>query len=221
MRVCNLRKNKNLTKIGDGLPACKKVLFCQFLVLVVFCFFFSLCFCAFVLHKITQNGYVPAFLEVFCRFFPQKACLKLFFSSHFVFFCFCLPFQRSIFLYFCPSTPFLNKKIILGFLLFCFLCERFSFSNVCLFVWNKIFLTSPFWNPNCFHFWHFFVIVLFSWCMLSLSVSMLVLFGVFSVFVLCFCFVLFLVLLSVYEKVVFPAILVFFLSCVCQGMIRS
>ena len=58
MRECNLiKKTKKLSKIGGGLPECKKVFFFRH------CFgfggfvFFSLCFCAFVLCKIAQNGY--------------------------------------------------------------------------------------------------------------------------------------------------------------------
>ena len=122
------KKNKTFTKIGGGLPECKKVFFfITFLVLVVWFFFFSLCFCGFVLFQIAQNGYFPAFLEVFLSIlFPQKACLKVFFSSYFVFYCFCLPFQKSIFIFsFCPSTPFLTKDSLWGF---------FSFSFACLFL---------------------------------------------------------------------------------------
>ena len=49
----------------------KGVFFVTFLVLVVL-FFYSLCFCAFVLFKIAQNGYFPAFLKVFVYFVPTK-----------------------------------------------------------------------------------------------------------------------------------------------------
>ena len=72
MREGNLIKNKNLTKIGGGLPECKKVFFLSLFWFWWFCFFNSLCFCAFVLFKIAQNGYFPAFLEVFVYFVPTK-----------------------------------------------------------------------------------------------------------------------------------------------------
>ena len=68
MRECNLKENQNLTKIG---PECKKVFFVICLVLVVLSFF-SLCFCAFALHKLAQNCYFPAFSEGFCPFVPTK-----------------------------------------------------------------------------------------------------------------------------------------------------
>ena len=152
-----------------------------------FCFFVSLCFCAFALYTIAQNGYFPAFLEVFCLFCSHKRpVFNCFFSSYFVFFAFVFPFKNPFFLCFLSINPFL-EKILCG-VSFVFLLLAFSFPNVCLFIWNK-FLTSPFWNPSCFHFWQF----LFFFCCscfvsvhgvcFSLSVSMLALFLVFF----CFC----------------------------------
>ena len=172
----------------------KRCFFITFLVLVVW-FFFSLCFCGFVLFQIAQNGYFPAFLEVFCLFCSHKRpVLKCFFSSYFVFFCFCLPFQKFIFIFsFCPSTPF-NKRLFVGFLLF-FFCLSFPFlSFACLFDTN--FPNIPFWNPICFRFCLFLfssvVVVFFSLCMFQpfcFFVVMLALFWVFLFcFVLCFCF---------------------------------
>ena len=75
MRECNLIENKNLTEIGGGLPECKKVFFGHFLGFGGFAFF-GLCFCAFVLCKIAQNVYFPAFLKVFCLLCSHKRPLR-------------------------------------------------------------------------------------------------------------------------------------------------
>ena len=132
MRQCNLKKTNNFTKIGGGLPECKKVFFGSFLgVLVVF--FVSLCFCAFALYTIAQNGYIPAFLEVFCLFCSHKRpVFNCFFSSYFVFFAFVIPFKNPFFLCFLSINSFL-ENIICG-VSFVFLLLAFSFPNVCLFV---------------------------------------------------------------------------------------
>ena len=80
----------------------------------------------------------------------------------------------------------------------------------CFFETN--FSNIPFLNPGCFHFWLVIFLLLFlflfSWCMfLPFCFYVGFVFGNF----LALFFVLFLVLLSVYEKnTVFPAILVFF-----------
>ena len=68
MKECTLIKNKNFTKIGGGLPECKKVFFFHhFFGLGGLVFFFSV-FLWFCLFQIAQNGYFPAFLEVYCLF---------------------------------------------------------------------------------------------------------------------------------------------------------
>ena len=78
--------------------------------------------------------------------FPQKACLEVPLFFLVFFFCFCLPFQKSIFLFaFCPSTPS-YRRLFVGFLFFFFClpfpflrfaCFRFCF---CCFVLNFGFL---------------------------------------------------------------------------------
>ena len=156
-------------------------------------FFFSLCFCGFVLFQIAQNGYFPAFLEVFCLFCShRRPVLKCFFSSYFVFFFFCLPFQKSIFIFsFCPSTPF-NKTLFVGFLLF-FFCLSFLFlSFACLFDTN--FPNIPFFEIQfafvfgCFFFFFFCCCCFCFHCVcFSLSVFLLLCWLCFW----CFCFVLF------------------------------
>ena len=186
-----------------------------------FVFFFSV-FLWFCLFQIAQNGYFPACLEVFCLFCSHKRpVLKCFFFSYLVFFCFCLPFQKSIFIFsFCPSTPF-NKRLFVGFLLF-FFCLSFPFlSFACLFDTN--FPNIPFLKSNllsvfgCFFFLLLLLLLLlllfcFHCVCFSLSVFCCYVGFVFGVLVL-FCFVFlffFLVLLSVSEKkAVFPAIVVF------------
>ena len=137
-----LEQNQKITKTRGCLPKCKKVFFWYvfFLAFWWFCFslpmFWFLCFV-----KKAQKGYFPAILEVFCLFCSHKRpVLRCFFSSHFVFFCFCLPFQNSILsLCFLAISPFLENINIFGFFLFLFLAFSFlSFLNVCLFLSNKL-----------------------------------------------------------------------------------
>ena len=197
------------------MPKCKKVfwgyVFFCFLVVLFFC---CLCFCACVLQKGPQRLFSCNF-RGFCLFCsPKRPVLKCFFSSFSVFFP-GFPFSslskfHFFFFVFCPSTPFWKRFFVGGFFLSFYFV--FSFLNVGFFVWSN-FLTSPFWTPSCFCFWHFFCC--FSFCFhgvcFCLSVLMLALFCyVFILFWFCFylvsCF-----LLSDYEKnIVFPAILVFF-----------
>ena len=108
-QLCRHERAKKHNKNRGGLPEWTKVFFwVLFWVLVVLFFLVSLCFCASVLYTIARNGYFPAFLEVFCLFCSHKRpVLNCLCSSYFAFFCFCLPFQKSIFpLHSCPSTPF-------------------------------------------------------------------------------------------------------------------
>ena len=126
MRECNLIKNKNLTKIGGGLPECKKVFFfVTFLVLVALFLLFSvfLCFC------FVQNSPKWLFSCIFRGFlstlFPQKACLKVFLFFLFCFFLLLSSLSKIHFLFaFYPSTPF-TEDSLWGF---------FSFSFACLFL---------------------------------------------------------------------------------------
>ena len=223
MRECNLIKNKNLTKIGGGLPECKKVFFfVTFLVLVVL-FFYSLCFCAFVLFKIAQNGYFPAFLEVFCLFCSHKRpVLNCFFSSYF-FFCFCLPFQKSIFYLLFIHQPLFTEDSLWGFFFF-FFCLPFPFLRfACLFDTNLP--NIPFLKSNLLSF----LAVSFFFCCscfcfhcvcFSLSVFVVVMLALFLVFCFVLCFVFCLLscfAFSLWKKAVFPAILVFFELCWLKG----
>ena len=147
-----------MTKHRGCLPRCTKV----FLVCFLFCFLVVLLFVACVILlvfcKKAQKGYFPAILEFFCLFcFPKGPVLKCFFSSFSVFFPgfpsffpFKIPCFSFVFVH--QPTPF-GKDSLWGFLLSFYFV--FSFLNVCFFVWNN-FLTSPFWTPSCFCFWHFF-----------------------------------------------------------------
>ena len=107
----------------------------------------------------------------------------------------------------------------MGFLLF-FFCLPFPFLMfACLFETN--FPNIPFLNPSCFHYWQFIFLLLFlflfSWCMFQpFCFYVGFVFGILLFFICVFAFVLLLVLLSAYEKFVFPAILVFFLSYVAS-----
>ena len=86
-------------------------------------FFYSLCFCAFVLFKIAQNGYFPAFLEVFCLFCSHKRpVLKCFFSSYFVLFAFIFLFKNPFYIFFLSISPFFTKDSLWGFFSFAFAC---------------------------------------------------------------------------------------------------
>ena len=162
--------------------------------------------------KKPKKANFPQF-ERFLNFVPPKGLsLKSFFSSYSVFFLvflFVIPFKIPFFLCFLSINPFVRKHYYFGFHVFFFFVV-FPFPNVCLFF--EKFLTSPSLNPGCFHFWLVFFSVVGSCVCLHgvrfcLSVSMLVLFLVFSCFVF-FCLVS--CSLSVYEQnTVFPAILVF------------
>ena len=99
----------------------QKGVFCHFLVLVVL-ICFSLCFCAFVLYKIAQNGYFPAFLGFLSILFPQKACLKLFLFFLFCFFAFVFPFKNPLFSLFFVHQPLFRKDSLWGFFCFSFVC---------------------------------------------------------------------------------------------------
>ena len=171
----------------------QKVSFCHFFGFGGFCFFgFSvfLCFCFHNSPKWLFSCILRGFWSIL---FPQKACLKLFLFFLFCFFAFVFPFENPFFLCFLSINPFLGKTLCGGFFCFSFAC--LSFPNVCLFIWKQTFLTSPFWNPSCFHFWQFIfssvaLLFVFMVYVFSLSVSMLALFSVFFVFVLCFGFCL-------------------------------
>ena len=138
MKECNLNKNKNLPKIEVVCQNAKRSFFGTFF----FCFLVVLFFVACVLVLVfCKKGPKRLFSCNFRGFlsilFPQRPVLRCFFSSYFVFFCFCLPFQNSILsLCFLAISPFLENINIFGFFLFLFLA--FSFLNVCLFLSNKL-----------------------------------------------------------------------------------
>ena len=80
-------------------------------------------------------------------------------------FSFCLPFKIPFFLCFCPSTPYWKRSLVGVISVFLYL--SFPFLMFASF-FETHFLTSPFWNPSCFCFWHFFLLLflfMFSWCM--------------------------------------------------------
>ena len=111
--------------------------------------FLSLCFCAFVLCKIAQNGYFHAFLEVFCLFCSHKRpVLKCFFSSHFGFFLLLSSLSKfHLFICFLSINP-VYRRLFVGFLFFSFACLFLRFA--CLFDTN--FPNIPFLKSNLLSF---------------------------------------------------------------------
>ena len=135
---------------------------------------------------------------------PPKACLKVYLFFLFCFFCFCLPFQKSIFYLLFIHQPLFTEDSLCFF----FFCLPFPFLRfACLF--DTSFPNIPFLKSNVLSF----LAVLFFCCScfcfdcvcFSLSVFCCYVGFVFGVFclVLCFVFVFFLVLVSVYEKKLF------------------
>ena len=191
----DMREQKKKTKIGVVCQNGQRCFFWSFFGFWWFCFFgFSvfLCFC--FVHNSPKWLFSCIFRGFLSILFPQKACLKLSMFFLFCFFCLCLPFQKSIFFFaFLSINPFLEKTLC-G-VSFVFLLLAFSFPNVCLLCLKQTFLTSPFLNPSCFHYWQFiFFFCCSCFCFhgvcFSLSVSMLACFWYFVVFHLCFCFCL-------------------------------
>ena len=87
-----------------------------------FVFLVSLCFCAFVLYTIAQNGYFPAFLEVFCLFCSHKRpVLNCLFSSYFVFLLLSSLSKIHFSLLF-VHQPLFRKDSLWGFFCFSFAC---------------------------------------------------------------------------------------------------
>ena len=176
----------------------RRFFFVTFLVLVVL-FFYSLCFCAFVLFKTAQNGYFPAFLEFFCLFCShERPVLKCFFSSYFVFFFAFVFLFKNPFLYFLfVHQPLFYKRLFVGFLFF-FFCLSFPFLRfACLFDTN--FPNIPFLKSNLLSFLavSFFFCCscfLFSLCKFQPFCFFLVMLALFLVL---FCFVLFCVFVFV------------------------
>ena len=160
-----------------------------------FVFFVSLCFCAFALYTIAQNGYFPAFLEVFCLFCSHKRpVFNCFFSSYFVFCCFCLPFQKSIFSLLFVHQPLFRKDSLWGFFCFSFACLFLFLMFACLF--EIKFPNIPFLKPKLLSFlevYFFSSAVLVYVFMVYVSAFLFLCwlcFGYSLVFVLCFCFCL-------------------------------
>ena len=115
--------------------------------------------------------------------FPQKACLKVWFSSY-LFFCFCLPFQKSIFYLLFVHQPLFTEDSLWGF--FSFSLFAFSFPKVCLFtLLHTNFPNIPFLKPNLLSF-------------LAVSFFSVVLVFVFIVYVSAFLFFIMLVLFLVF-----------------------
>ena len=194
MRECNLKRTKNLTKIGGGLPECEKVFFLYFFWFWWFCFF---CFSAFLCFCFVQNSpkwLFPAFLEVFCLFCSHiTLVLNCFFSSYFVLFAFVFPYKNPYFSLLLVHQPLFRKDSLWGFFCFPFACLFLMFA--CLFETN--FPNIPFVKPKLLSFLAVsFFLPLLSFCFhgvcFSLSVSMLALFCLsfflflFSCFLCCF-----------------------------------
>ena len=163
-----LDKKQKINKNWVWFGRMQKVFFLSFFWFWCFCFF-SLCFSALGLYKITQTGYFPAFFWFFVCFV-----------------------KNPFFLCFCPSTPFFRKNSLWGFLLFFFLIA-FSFPNVCLFIGNK-FSNIPCLKPKSLSFLavYFFLLLflfLFSLCTFQFFCFYVgFVFGIFCCYV-CFCLV--------------------------------
>ena len=197
MKEYQSKKNRNLPKIGGCLPTCKK---------------------CFVLGKsvFLGGGRSCSFLLCFCLRgkSPQKAIVLQFWS----FFLFCclkgLVFQILLFFLVCFFLVFLVSSLskfhcFLGF------CPSTPFGKLFLFLQSFVFLPFPFLLLNCF-FETNFPPFSESSC-LNFSFSVLCVGFVLGLF---FVIVLFLVLLSDYEKVIiFLAFLVFFESCLLEGIL--
>ena len=208
MKECNLNKNKNLPKIGVVCQNAKRSFFGMFFFCFLVVLFFVACVFVLVFCKKAQKGYFPAILEVFCLFCSHKRpVLKCFFSSYFVFLLLSSLSKIHFLFAFYPSTPF-YRRLFVGFLFF-FFCLPFPFLRfACLFDTN--FPNIPFLKSNLLSFLavSFFCCSCFCFDCVCFSLSVFLLlcwlcFWCFFCFVLCFVFVFFLVLLSVYEKKLF------------------
>ena len=216
-----LEQKQTFTKNRGCLPKCKTVFFwyvffCFLVVLFLLPVFWFLCFV-----KKAPKGYFPAILEVFCLFCSHKRpVLRCFFSSYFVFFAFVFPFKTPFYPFaFWPSAPFWKTLIFLVSFFFFFLFFPFLMF-ACFFQTN--FPNIPFLKSNLLSFLavSFFLLFLFLFWLCVFQpfcffVVMLALFLVFFWFCFVFCFLSsFLFWFQSMKKVVFPAILVFFLCSV-------
>ena len=174
-----------------------------------------------LLCRKAQKGYIHAILEFsFLLCSPKRPVLKSLFSSYSVFsFSFCLPFQIPFFLAFCPSAPFWNTLFWGGggggSFDFFFLPFRFLMF-ACFFETN-----SPnilFLKPKLLSFVSLFLFSSVVFVFVLMVYVSAFLFLCWICFWHFFVFVLFLVLLSIYEKDnILPAILVFFELCWLKG----
>ena len=126
-------KKQTFTKNRGLLAKMQKGVFLVcFSFLVVLFFFFSvfLCFC----FVKSPKKAIPAILELFFYFAPQKACFEifLFFLFCFFLFSFCLPFQNPLFSLLLVHEPLFGTNSFVFFLL------AFSFPNICLFLWHEL-----------------------------------------------------------------------------------
>ena len=204
IKECNLKNKRSLPKIGG---VCQNAKRCSlFVFFVVWWCCFSLCVLFSLFGTKNQNGYFLQFESFFVPKRPVFKVLLLFLFCFLFWFSFCLPFQNSIFLCCCPSTPFWETLICLVSLSFFLL--RFPFLMfACFFQTN--FPNIPVLKPKLLSFWLF--LYLFSWfcfCFhvscFCLSVLMLALCLVcFILFLSCFCFVSCFAFTD-YEKTMFP-----------------
>ena len=176
--------DNNLTNIG---VVCQNTKRCFLVIFGVLVFFFGfsvfLCFC--FVHNSPKWLFSWSFRGFLSILFPQKACLKLLFSSYFVLCAFVFPFKKSIFAF--VHQPLFRKDSLWGFLFF-WICLPFPFL---MFAWlfETNFPNIPFLKPkllSCLAISFLFFCcscVCFHGVCVSLSVSMLALFLVFS----CFC----------------------------------
>ena len=191
MKECNLKKSKNLPKIGVVCQNAKGFFWGMFFFAFWWFCFFVACVFVLVFCKKAPKGYFPAILEVFCLFCsPKRPVLKCFFSSFSVFFPgfpFFFPFKIPFFSLFFVHQPLFGKDSLWGFLLSFYFV--FSFLNVCFFVWSN-FLTSPFWTPSCFCFFFCIFSVVFVFVfMVYVSAFLFWCWLCFVMFLFCFDFV--------------------------------
>ena len=171
-------------------------MFVSFLLLVFLFLFVTF----FLREQAPLKGYSPAILEVCPFFVPPKAPSFKPYFIHFLGFSsfpFVIPFKIPSFLFFVHQQFF--GTYFWGFVL-CFFA--FSFLNTRFLSFKQTFLTSPFFKPNLLYcLAEFFFCCCFSFHALCFY---FLLGGVFGMFSLClFCFCLFLVLHSDYERALF------------------
>ena len=194
IKECKLKEKQIYPELRVVCQHAKRCFFVSFF--GFWCFLLSLYFCSFLFGKAPERLFSCSF-RGFSSFVPPKGLsLKSFSSSHSVFFLVFLLSSLSkfhSFLCLLSINPFLEYIHFVGF--FCLSFLAFSFINVCLFLWNKLYWHPLYQNQLAFIFGCSFLLLplfLFSCFMFLLFCFMFDLFfGMFcfSFVIVCFCFV--------------------------------